>query len=72
MNKGERVVGDFGNKLNTLTLGSVVDASLKDATSMTMSRNFDTVSSDGVVDELVVFWRKVVEALLNDVVTVEI
>lgn len=72
LNEGERVVGNLGDELNTLTLGSVVDTALKDTASVTVSCDFDTVSSDGVVDELVVFGREVVEALLNDVVTVEI
>lgn len=35
-------------------------------------RNLDTVSSNSVVDELVVLWRQVVQALLNDVVSIEI
>ena len=35
-------------------------------------RDFDAVRSHGVVNELVVLRRKVVETLLNDVVTVEI
>lgn len=72
LNEGERVVGDFGNELNSLTLGRMVDASLEDATSVTVSSDFDTVRRDGVVDELVVLWGKVVEALLDHVVTVEI
>jgi hypothetical protein len=72
LNESERVVGNLGNELNSLTLGSVIDTSLKDATSVTVSRDLDAVGSDGVVDELVVFRRKVVQALLDDVVTVEI
>lgn len=60
MNESERVVGDLGDELDTLTLGSVIDTSLKNTTSVTMSCDFDTMSSDSVVDELVIFWREVV------------
>lgn len=46
------MVGDFSNKLNPLRVGGVVNASLKNTTSVTVSRDFNTVSGDGVVDEL--------------------
>jgi hypothetical protein len=72
LNESERVVGNLGNELDTLTLGSVIDTALEDATSVTVSSDFNAVGSDRVVDELVVFRREVVEALLNDVVSVEI
>lgn len=72
MNEGERVVGDLGHELDALTLRGVVDTTLEDATSVTVGSDFDTVGRDRVEDELVVFRREVVEALLNDMVSVEI
>lgn len=52
LNQCQGMVGDFSNKLNPLRVGGVVNASLKDTASVTVSRNFNTVSGDGVVDEL--------------------
>jgi hypothetical protein len=46
------VEGDFGDELHTLRVGSVVDASLEDATSVSMGSNLDTMSGNGVVNEL--------------------
>lgn len=37
-----------------------------------MGSNFDAVSGDSVVDELVILWRKLVEALLDDVVAIQV
>jgi hypothetical protein len=50
--QSQGVVGDFSNELNSLRVGSVVDASLQDTTSVTVSGDFDTVSGNSVVDEL--------------------
>lgn len=50
----------------------MVDAALEDAAAVAVGSDLDAVRRDGVVDELVILWRKVVEALLNDVVTVEV
>ena len=66
------MVGDLGNELDPLRVGSVVNASLKDAASVSVGRDLDAMSSDGVVDELVVLGDETVEALLDDVVSVEI
>ena len=44
--------GDFGDELYPLRVGSVIDASLEDATSVSVSSDLDAVSGDGVVDEL--------------------
>jgi hypothetical protein len=46
------VEGDFGDELHTLRVGSVVDASLEDATSVSMGSNLDAMSGNGVVNEL--------------------
>lgn len=52
MDKGERVVRDFRDQLNALRVGSMINTSLEDATTVTMSGNFDTVGGNGIVDEL--------------------
>ena len=44
----------------------MVNGSLEDATSVSVGSDFDQVGSDGVVDELVVFRYKLVQALLDD------
>lgn len=72
LNERERVVRDLGDELDALTLGRVVDAALEDAASVTVGRDFDAVCRDGVVNELVVFGREVVEALLDHVVAVQV
>lgn len=50
----------------------MINASLQDTASMAVSSNLNTVSADGVVDELVVLRSKAVQALLDDMVTVEV
>lgn len=47
------MIGDLSNELNPLCVGSVVDTSLKDTATVSMSGNFNTMSSDCVVDELI-------------------
>ena len=44
----------------------MVDGSLENTTSVSMSSNFDEIGSYGVVDELVVFRDELVEAFLDD------
>lgn len=46
------MVGDLGDELNPLGVGGVVDASLKNTASVSVSRDLDAVSSDSIVDEL--------------------
>ena len=72
LNKRERVVRDLVHKLNTLVLRSVVDAALKHAATVAVSGYLDAVGSDGVIDELVILGRELVQALLDNVVTVEV
>jgi hypothetical protein len=50
----------------------VVHATLKNTAAVAVSGNLDAVGGDGVVDELVVFRSQLVEALLDDVVAVQI
>lgn len=66
------VVSDFSNELNPLRVGRVVDASLQDTTSVSVGSDFDTVGRDGIVDELVVLGDQPVQALLNDVIAVQV
>jgi len=66
------VVSDLGDELDPLRVGSVVDTSLKDAASVSVGGDLDAVSRDGVVDELVILGNETVEALLDNVVSVEI
>jgi hypothetical protein len=54
LNQGEGIVSNFGHKLLTLELRSMIDAPLKDTAAMTMGSNFDTVGRDSVINELVV------------------
>jgi hypothetical protein len=50
----------------------MVDAPLQDTASVAVSSNLDTVSTDRVVDELVILRGKTVQALLNDMVAIEV
>lgn len=72
LNKRQGVVGDFSNKLNPLRIGSMVDASLQDTTSVSVRSDFDAVRGNSIVDELIVFRDQPVQALLNDVVAVQV
>ena len=44
----------------------MIDGSLQNPTSVSVSCDFDKVGSDGIVDELVVFRYKLVQAFLDD------
>ncbi len=72
LHQSQRIEGDLGDQLDSLIIRSVIDTSLQDATSMTMSGDFDTVDCDRVVDELVVLRCEFVQAFLDDVIAVEI
>lgn len=72
LNESEGVHGNVLDELGLLVAGSMVDAALEDAAAMTVSADNDTASADGVKDELGVFGRQVIEALLDDVVAVEV
>jgi hypothetical protein len=66
------VVRDFRDKLNALLLGCVVNTALEDAATVPVGGNFDTVHSDGVINELVVRRNETVQALLDDVIAIEV
>lgn len=72
LHERQRVVGNLSNQLNPLRLGRVVDAALKDAATVTVRGDLDTVRRDGVVHKLVVLRGQMVQALLNDMVAVEV
>ena len=44
----------------------MVDGALEDAAAVSVGGHLDQVRRDGVVDELVVFGHKLVQAFLND------
>jgi hypothetical protein len=52
LNEGERVEGDLVNELHALMIGRVVNTTLQDTTSVSVSGNFDAVGGNGIVDEL--------------------
>ena len=66
------MIGNLRNKLKALSLRSVVDATLEDTASVTVSSDFNTVRGDGVVDKLVILRGKLVQAFLNDMIAVEV
>ena len=68
----ERVVCDLVNELDALVLGRVVDAALKHTAAVAVGGDLDAIVRDGVVDELVVLGRELVETLLDDVVSVKV
>ncbi len=72
MYKRQGVIRDFRDELNALLLGCVVDTALENAATVPVSGNFDTVDSDGIINELVVRRNETVQALLDDVVAIEV
>ena len=66
----EGVVGDLVHELDALVLRRMVDAALEHAATVAVSGDLDAVVRDGIVDELVVLWRELVQALLDNMVSV--
>jgi len=64
--------GNLTHKLNLLESRSVVNAALQNTATVTVRAYSDTIFTHCVEDELSILGLKVVEALLNDVVAVEI
>ena len=52
LNEGEGVEGDLVNELHALMVGRVVNTTLQNAASVSVSGDFDTVGCNGIVDEL--------------------
>lgn len=72
LHERQGIVGDLVHELDALIFGRMINAALQHATTVTMGGNLDAVLSDSIVDELVIFWSELVEALLNDMVTIEV
>ena len=72
LNEGQSIVCNLIHKLNALRLGSVVNTTLKHTASVTVGGDLDTISSNRVVNELVILRRQLIQAFLNDMVAVEI
>lgn len=50
----------------------MINASLENAAAVTMSRDLHTICGNRVVDELVILWGELVQAFLDDVVSVQV
>ena len=52
LNEGEGIVCDLINELHALMIRRMINTTLQDAASVSVSGDFDTVGSNGIVDEL--------------------
>jgi len=52
LNEGESVESDLVNELHALMIGRVVNTTLQNAASVSVSGDFNTVGCNGIVDEL--------------------
>jgi len=66
------MVGDLCNNLCTLRDAGMIYTALKHAATMTMSSNFNAMTANGIVDELVVSGIESMQALLNNVIAVQV
>ena len=60
------------NELSLLLLRGIVDTTLENTTTVLMSSNGNTMVRDGIIDELVVSRREVVETTLDHVVSIQV
>lgn len=72
LDKNKGAIGDLADQPGLLLAGGVVDAALENAAAVTVGTDVDAVDTNSVEDELRVLGRKLVKALLNNVVTVQI
>lgn len=72
LDKSKSVGGDVLNELTLLDTRSVIDTALKNAASVAMGADGDTVGSDSIEDELSILRGEMVQALLDDVVAVQV
>lgn len=72
LDEGEGVVRDLGSQLDLLRVRRMVDAALEDAAAVAMRGHGNAVGGDSVIDKLVLLGGELVEALLDDVVSVEV
>ena len=70
--KRESIASDLSNELATLQAGRMIDTALEDAAAMTMGTDSNAVISHSIKDELGILSRETVQALLDDVIAVEI
>lgn len=52
LNEGKRIIGDLIDELHALMIGRMVNTTLQDAASVSVSGNLDAIRSNRVVDEL--------------------
>jgi len=67
-----RIVGDLANQPSLLISRSMIDTTLKNTAAMTMSSHIDTVGSNRIEDELGIGRGELIQALLNDVIAVQV
>ena len=66
------VLDDVRNQLGLLGTGSMINATLQNTASVAMGANHKTIVSNGFKDELGIHRLEVVEALLDDMVAIEV
>ena len=66
------VVGNLSNQPSLLIARSMINASLKDTAAVAVGANFNTMGSNSIKNELSIGGSQLVQALLNDVVSIEI
>lgn len=72
LNESERVVGDLADQPGLLLATGVVNAALQHAATVAVGTDVDTVASNCIEDELRIERGQLVQALLDDMVAVEI
>jgi hypothetical protein len=72
LDQGDGILGDLLDQPDLLVAGSVVDAALKDTAAMAVGADINTVGPNGIEDELGISGAQLVEALLDDVVAVQV
>lgn len=60
------------NKLVLLSSSGMVDTTLENAAAMAMGANSQSVLASGIIHKLSIFWTELCQALLNDMVAVEV
>lgn len=72
LHKVEAVRSDLTHKLDLLKAGRVIDAALENTATMAVRTNRDAVLANRIKDELCLQRLEVVQALLNNMVAVEV
>jgi hypothetical protein len=72
LNERVCVLNDMGDELGLLCTSGMINAALQDTASVAVSTNDETVVSDSFEDEFGIDRLKVVEALLDDMVAIEV